>query len=397
MNESKKKSKPKVFRAELLRAFGRKSILVTFIISIILFVIVVGGLEVIKIKIGSEGEFVEPVYMVSPMNISSFDTNVTYLGLPAEPDNLSGDQALEEVNKVYDQVLERLDIAIDMNEKQLASGEGDNYFTKNFMSEQLYKYKKIRTAYKSAKTHHYTSMNYRMYKENEIPLLLSRGSKYMPKSSAYKIVFNVIRIPLLLLAVFLINGIFLSEFEKGTLRLQLVRPVNRDRLLRGKIFAVITLLFLFILVFAGLSFIYSRTFKGEDRPAMAVLIPEFPVQISVLAQYLLPIVSYLLQTIFIVGFTLFLSSFTKRKGKGLSMVLPILYIFFSGAILKITQIFGIQFLDIGVAMTFLETMYVAGGVYSRSSNVFVGAFLYCVLCGIFYLQAHMSFRKKDIL
>lgn len=236
--------------------------------------------------------------------------------------------------------------------------------------------------------------------ENNIPQISNSYDARSIVDNTYEIFVMITAI----LSIIIAGGIVSSEFSKGTVRLLLIRPVSRVKILLSKLISVFLIgygvLFLSIILLT----ISSGFILGFDTLSTSVLkVVEGSVVEGNYFMYMLPkLLLSSVSIIFVIAMSFMISTVAKNTALsvGLSSILflgsmPITMILANFKLAAITK-FVIAYANLSIFNLmpfFQETIRTQYGV---TLDVNIGAIQLAVLSIIFIVVSFISFMKSDV-
>lgn len=264
-----------------------------------------------------------------------------------------------------------------------------------------YTYEDYEKDYKNNKQKNIDSISTNWYSlRNNIPSVDYNIDARNSVDNIYVIYINIIAI----IAVIIASGIVSSEFSKGTIRLLMIRPVSRWKILLSKLLSVMVISIVLLissitLVTIVSGFIYG--FDGLTTPVLAIkngIISEQNYFVSIIPKLAFSSISIL----FVISFAFVLS--TVFKNTALAVALPVAA--FSGC--SIVTMVMANFNQTWIAKTFipyinLSSFLSEGGFMSMLKEEFnlaldphMGSIQLIILSIIFIALSFITFIKKDV-
>ncbi|MBE5735741.1 MAG: hypothetical protein E7356_00060 [Clostridiales bacterium] len=235
------------------------------------------------------------------------------------------------------------------------------------------------------------------------------------KTNAYDYMYFTLELCTVVIMVFammLVCSLITGETESGTIKLLLVRPYKRSKIITSKllatIFFVITfMLFTSILTFVGGYFVYGLS----STPVLAVINATTAFEISPLLLMIINIITLTLDILFFVYLALMISILFKNYPASITCVLVLLIVNFAlnilfggtfwytllpGMNLHLFKYFGNTFVSMGAGSGIagaIQSVLITG-IHSSMSLLF-SSFLYAIYSLVFLAVAYSVFQKRD--
>lgn len=235
------------------------------------------------------------------------------------------------------------------------------------------------------------------------------------KTNAYDYMYFTLELCTVVIMVFammLVCSLITGETESGTIKLLLVRPYKRSKIITSKllatIFFVITfMLFTSILTFVGGYFVYGLS----STPVLAVINASTAFEISPLLLMIINIITLTLDILFFVYLSLMISILFKNYPASITCVLVLLIVNFAlnilfggtfwytllpGMNLHLFKYFGNTFVSMGAGSGIagaIQSVLITG-IHSSMSLLFSG-FLYAIYSLVFLAVGYSVFQKRD--
>ena len=213
---------------------------------------------------------------------------------------------------------------------------------------------------------------------------------------------------IIVFAMMLMCNLITGETESGTIKLLLVRPYRRSKIITSKLFATLFFVIIFMLFSATLSFIGGYfMFGAESLPILAIFNASSTAVMHPLTILILDILFLLLDVLFYVIIALLLAILFKNYAGAITTSLVIVIVMFvlnllsngafwytllPGMNLHLFKFFGNAFVPLSDASV-LQNVLITG---IESSMTFVYSILmYIAYSAIFITMAYTIFAKRD--
>jgi len=270
--------------------------------------------------------------------------------------------------------------------------------------------------FKKYETNERITMN-RYYIENNIyansfntNFAFNQKSSYTDETNVYDFMYFAMEICSIIIIVFammLMCNLITGETESGTIKLLLVRPYKRSKIITSKLLATLFFVFIFILFSSILTFVGGYFMFGiTDMPVLAVFNASTPIALHPFVLMLINIASLLLDVIFYVILALMLAILFKNYAGSITCSLVILIIVFAlnllmgnsfiftilpGMNLHLFKYFGNSYIP--VSSSLLKNVLITG---IASTMTFVYSILmYLAYIFVFIAIAYSVFAKRD--
>ena len=218
---------------------------------------------------------------------------------------------------------------------------------------------------------------------------------------------------IIVFAMMLICNLITGETESGTIKLLLVRPYKRSKIITAKLLATIFFVITFMCFTTIVSFIGGYfLFGSTSTPVLAVLNSNVVFKISPFALMLLNIISLTFDVIFFVFLALMISILCKNYAGSISCSLVILIvnyalnILFGGAfwytLLPGMNLHMFKYFGNAFSSTIAGTSTISGVIQSllitgidTSMSMPYSIFIYGVYSLVFLAVSYSVFQKRD--
>ena len=231
------------------------------------------------------------------------------------------------------------------------------------------------------------------------------------EASAYDYIFSTLKICTLLIIIFtMMMSAYLisSECDSGTIRLLLMRPYNRGKILSAKMFATLFFALCFMLLSVIITLVGGLTTFG--LPAMSKMLVVFNSSIIFEASPIFMLLIYLVTALFDIIFYLIIAYFVSIIFKsfagsistsfilillsvvlGLSLSTNISYAFIPLTNTSWFRYFGTQ--STSANPSIIES--ILSTPVQSSMNVWISAVILGLTCAVLYLITYITFKKRD--
>lgn len=205
---------------------------------------------------------------------------------------------------------------------------------------------------------------------------------------------------MILVMIILVSGSIVSEeFSKGTIKLLLVKPYSRVKILMSKYLTTILMILFSILSSFLIQTIIGGLFFGYDSLEIPTIIYNYATssveQINVLKYFLLTTISVLPQFILIGTISFALS--TILTSTSLANTLTLIGVFGSDLINLIAQSFEIDILKYFITLNWDFSVYLFGGTSPYKGVTLPFSIIVCLIYLVLILIiTTITFKKRDI-
>ncbi|MBQ7352122.1 MAG: ABC transporter permease [Clostridia bacterium] len=220
-------------------------------------------------------------------------------------------------------------------------------------------------------------------------------------------------IVIIVFAMMLVCNLITGETESGTIKLLLVRPYKRSKIITAKLFAAIFFVLTFVLFSSLISFVGGYFVYGyTSTPILAVLNSSTPIEISPLALMIINILTLIFDILFFVILALMISVLCKNYAGAITTSLVILivnfalnilfgrafwYSLFPGMNLHLFKYFGNAFVfegSVGSGLAGLIQQLFITGIES-SMNIWFSILISGAYSLVFLAISYAVFQKRD--
>ena len=204
----------------------------------------------------------------------------------------------------------------------------------------------------------------------------------------------------LLILVIMVAGVMISEeFNKGTIKLLLVKPYSRTKILLAKLITCFIILVLASIVLIALQGIIGGFIWGWDSYADSVTVYDFNIN-QVKEISIIPYVFTILlarMPMYVLLITLSMAISTIILNTALAVILPFLG-YFAGTILnQLSLIYNLQFMKFFVPLNWNLETYLYGGLGEMQGMSMVFSIVICLLYFLLMtVVMTIVFKKKNI-
>lgn len=211
--------------------------------------------------------------------------------------------------------------------------------------------------------------------------------------------FNEYELFILIFVIMIAGGIVSDEFNKGTIKLLLVRPYSRVKILLSKFIVCVIVLLLFIISVAGIQFIVGGIIQGFDSLKVPAVVYNYNThQIETLNIIKFIIISTIAKLpMYILLMTLAFACSTIFTNTAVSIVLPLLGYMGSSLINMLAMAYDIKALLYFVTPNWDLTDYLFGGLPMFEGLTVPFSLVVCLVYFLIMIIVSFTiFKKRNI-
>lgn len=235
-------------------------------------------------------------------------------------------------------------------------------------------------------------------KNNDInPDIAEFGQVSINKSAGDYILF-IYQMLLGIIVIFVIvlsAGTITNELKEGTIKLLLIRPVDRNKLLSIKLFTIISIGFLLMLAVLILTLIYGLIRFGVNNVPVLFMFNASKIFIGNKAGQvaLTMFISFILMVGYI-EMTAFLATLSKNNALSMSISIAV-YLGISSLLIRLLRLIGLN-LHQWIFSTHVNWMVHFMPENMTSYSFYFTLIMYTVYVGLFSFFNHLIFSKRDV-
>lgn len=204
---------------------------------------------------------------------------------------------------------------------------------------------------------------------------------------------------ILIFIIMIAGGIVSDEFSKGTIKMLLVRPYHRCKILLSK-FIVCILMLIFIIVFIAISqFIVGGVVLGFDSLSVPAVIYNYTtsqIQTMSIPMYIV-ITGFAKLPMYILLMTLTFACSTIFINTAVSIVIPLLGYMGSSIINQLALLYNVKFINYFVTPNWDLTSYFFGGLPQFEGLTIGFSIGICLIYfAIMFVTSFVVFKKRNI-
>lgn len=284
--------------------------------------------------------------------------------------------------------------------------EKDISYATSFLNSCLNNYKSCAAdvySYEHSDNHTYSekqqyysvlsNMNeYKYYIENNINSIKEHDNRAILLGDEYEL--------FILIFVVMVAGTIVSEeFNKGTIKLLLIRPYSRVKILLAKFLVCIISLVLFIAIVVGLQFIVGGIIHGFDSTSVPAIVYNFDtnqIQTMNVFKYVF-IKTVAKMPMYLLLLTLSFSCSTILVNTPLAIIIPLLGYMGFGIINMLATTYKLKFLTYFVTLNWDFTQYLFGHLPDYEGLTIPFSLIICLIYFmIMLITSVVTFKKKNI-
>ena len=367
---------------------------------------------------------------------SSFENEETYKTAKAHYDNIVEklntddwkyfvNSSLEDVNNQIESLSKEKETTIDKSkinsinenlyflgiEKQVLEWrlEKNISYATSFLNDCLNSYKNYAVdvySYEHSDNHSYSEkqtyysalskMNeYKYYIENNISFIKEHDNR----SILLNDVFTEYELFILIFVVMIAGTMISEEFNKGTIKLLLIRPYSRIKILIAKFLVCVISLILFIAIIIGLQFIVGGIVHGFDSTLVPAVVYNFDTkQIETMNVFKYVVIKAVAKLpMYLLLLTLSFSCSTILVNTPLAIIIPLLGYMGFGIINMLAINYKLKFLTFFVTLNWDFTQYLFGGLPDYEGLTVPFSLTVCsIYFIIMIITSVVTFKKKNI-
>lgn len=267
-----------------------------------------------------------------------------------------------------------------------------------YLSSEIYSYEHTENHKYSEKQEYYNTLKEfntnKYYIENDIKNI----SQYDNRGILLNL-FSEYELFILIFIVMIAGSMISEEFNKGTIKLLLVRPYNRVKILLAKFIVCILSLLLFILVVASCQFIIGGIIQGFDSTSIPAVVYNFDTKqietISIFKYILITAIAKL--PMYLLLLTLSFACSTIFTNTPIAIVIPLLGYMGSELINLLAINYNIKLLTYFVTLNWDFTQYLFGGLPNYEGLTVPFSLIICTIYFVIMLiTTFITFKKKNI-
>lgn len=273
---------------------------------------------------------------------------------------------------------------------RLENYENASYYIESYKEQKNPSYSEKIDYYKNVKTLNVS----KYYIENNINNISSSDNR-----ESLLDLFDNYELFILVFVIMIAGGIVSDEFSKGTIKMLLVRPYHRCKILLSK-FIVCILMLIFIMLFVAIGqFIVGGIILGFDSLSIPAIIYNYAtsqVQTMSIPMYII-ITGLAKLPMYILLMTLAFACSTIFINTAVSIVIPLLGYMGSSIINQLALVYNIKFINYFVTPNWDLTSYLFGGL-SQFEGLTIGFSIgICLIYfAIMFVTSFTVFKNRNI-
>ena len=273
---------------------------------------------------------------------------------------------------------------------RLENYENASYYIESYKEQKNPSYSEKIEYYKNVKS---LNIN-KYYIENNITNASSSDSR-----ASLLNLFDNYELFILVFIIMIAGGIVSDEFNKGTIKMLLVRPYHRCKILLSK-FIVCLIMLIFIMFFIAIGqFIVGGIILGFDSLSVPAIIYNYAtsqVQTMSIPMYIV-IAGLAKLPMYILLMTLAFACSTIFINTAVSIVIPLLGYMGSSIINQLAIVYNIKLINYFVTPNWDLTSYLFGGLSQFEGLVPSFSISICIIYfAIMFVTSFAVFRKRNI-
>lgn len=273
---------------------------------------------------------------------------------------------------------------------RLENYENASYYIESYKEQKNPSYSEKIEYYKNVKS---LNIN-KYYIENNITNASSSDSR-----ASLLNLFDNYELFILVFIIMIAGGIVSDEFNKGTIKMLLVRPYHRCKILLSK-FIVCLIMLIFIMFFVAIGqFIVGGIILGFDSLSVPAIIYNYAtsqVQTMSIPMYIV-IAGLAKLPMYILLMTLAFACSTIFINTAVSIVIPLLGYMGSSIINQLALVYDLKFVNYFVTPNWDLTSYLFGGLSQFEGLVPSFSISICIIYfAIMFVTSFAVFRKRNI-
>lgn len=192
------------------------------------------------------------------------------------------------------------------------------------------------------------------------------------------------------------GNLIADEFGKGTIKLLLVRPYKRTKILLSKYIATIISTLVFYLLYIGIIFIACGIAKGFSSYLSPIIVYDFSIgaikEMSIISYLFINSVSYIPMFLVLLALTFFIGVFVKNEAMtvGIPIVVYIISLFLNYSS-------GIKIMKYFPTLCWNLNEFLWGGLPTYKELTFKTSFIVCIFTIVIITLGSLSvFKTRDI-
>ena len=251
----------------------------------------------------------------------------------------------------------------------------------------------------SEKQQYYSSLSnmneYKYYIENNINSIKEHDNR----SILLNDVFTEYELFILIFVVMVAGTMISEEFNKGTIKLLLIRPYSRVKILLAKFLVCVISLILFIAIVVGLQFIVGGIVHGFDSTSIPAVVYNFDTnQIQTMNVFKYVFIQAIAKMpMYLLLLTLSFSCSTILVNTPLAIIIPLLGYMGFGIINILATTYKLKFLTFFVTLNWDFTQYLFGHLPDYEGLTIPFSLIICLIYFmIMIITSVVIFKKKNI-
>ena len=273
---------------------------------------------------------------------------------------------------------------------RLENYENASYYIESYKEQKNPSYSEKIDYYKNVKS---LNIN-KYYIENNITNASSSDNR-----ASLLDLFDNYELFILVFIIMIAGGIVSDEFSKGTIKMLLVRPYHRCKILLSK-FIVCLIMLIFIMLFITIGqFIVGGIILGFDSLSVPAIIYNYATsQVETMSIPMYIVITGLAKLpMYILLMTLAFACSTIFINTAVSIVIPLLGYMGSSIINQLAIVYNIKFINYFVTPNWDLTSYLFGGLSQFEGLVPSFSISICIIYfAIMFVTSFAVFRKRNI-